>query len=193
MKRNAYCLFETPLGWCGIAWTEEASPPAVTRLQLPEATPKMTESRIARKCGGRRPSVPPPEIREVIERISRHLGGDLQDFRDVPVDLGETDLLERQVYRATREIAAGQTRTYGEVAKSLSPPGQAQAVGQALAHNPIAIIIPCHRVLASGGKPGGFSAHGGPTTKTRLLAIEGTMFSSGRRAVELSLSLPFPD
>jgi len=184
------------LGWCGIAWREPddpGAPPAVTWLQLPEANPKLTQSRMARKFSASGPSLPPPEIGEVIERIKRHLSGDLQDLRNIPVDLRETDLFARQVYGAAREIPAGQTRTYGEIAKSLSPRGDPRAVGQALAGNPIAIIIPCHRVLGSGGKPGGFSARGGLATKAKLLAIEGTTLPQERQAAEPHPSLPFPD
>src|SRR6266852_150608 len=83
------------------------------------------------------------------------------------------DRFARQVYEAAREIQAGETRTYGELAKALGQPAAARDVGQALARNPIALIIPCHRVVAAGGKPGGFSAHGGRATKARMLAIEG--------------------
>lgn len=176
MTQTAYCLFETPLGSCGIAWRDggqSAAPSAVTFLQLPEATAKMTESRIARSAGGRGPSAPPPPIAEVIERLRNHLLGDVQDLRDVAVDLTGADPFDRQVYEAAREIPSGQTRTYGELAKALGQPTEAQAVGQALGRNPIALIIPCHRIVAAGGKPGGFSAHGGRATKARLLAIEG--------------------
>ena len=185
MKHLAYCVFETPLGVCGIAWREpenSSAPPAVTLLQLPEETPRMTESRIARSTGARQPSAPPPRIAAVIEKVCKHLRGELQDFRDVPVDLEGVDAFARHVYEAAREIPPGQTRTYGDLAKALSQQAPApsasasaaQAVGQVLARNPIPIIIPCHRVLASGGKSGGFSAPGGRTTKARLLAIEGS-------------------
>lgn len=179
MKQLAYCLFETPLGWCGIAWGERknsSTPPAVTLLQLPEATAEMTESRIARNSGARRSSEPPPQIAEIIERVRKHLQGNIQDFRDVTVDLEAADPFARQVYEAARKITAGQIRTYGELAKALGQPTAARAVGQALGRNPIALIIPCHRVLAAGGKPGGFSAHGGRATKARMLAIEGAAF-----------------
>jgi methylated-DNA-[protein]-cysteine S-methyltransferase len=62
--------------------------------------------------------------------------------------------------------------TYGDIAKQLGDPGAAQAVGQALGANPFPVIIPCHRVVAAGGKTGGFSAPGGAKTKLRMLAIE---------------------
>lgn len=176
MNQFAYCLFDTPLGSCGIAWHEpgDSSAPSVTLLQLPEASAAITESRIARP-GARKSTAPPPRIAEVIDKIRKHLQGDLQDFRGVPVDLTGADPFARQVYEAAREIPAGETRTYGEIAKSLGRPAEARAVGQSLASNPVPLIIPCHRVLAAGGKTGGFSAPGGRTTKARLLAIEGAI------------------
>jgi methylated-DNA-[protein]-cysteine S-methyltransferase len=78
----------------------------------------------------------------------------------------------RRVYEAARTIAPGTTLSYGELAALMGAPGSARAVGQALGRNPFAIVVPCHRVLAAGGKVGGFSANGGIVTKLRLLAIE---------------------
>jgi methylated-DNA-[protein]-cysteine S-methyltransferase len=178
MKPVAYCLFETPLGSCGIAWTECAgsSPPAVTLLQLPEATAKITEARIARNAGAGQASPPPPRIAEVILRIGKHFQGHLQDFRAVAIDLDGAGPFARRVYEAARNIPAGQTSTYGALARALGRPTAARAVGQALGRNPIALIIPCHRVLAAGGQPGGFSAHGGQATKAWMLAVEGAAF-----------------
>ena len=176
MKKTAYCLFETPLGACGIAWREAAEPSSqavVTAVQLPETTAQGTESRIARKAGSNQRSVPPPEIAAVIEKIRLHLGGEVQDLRTVAVDLSEVSPSFRQIYEATRQIPPGQTRTYGEIAKAVGQPGAAQEVGQAMAKNPVPIIVPCHRVSAAGGKLGGFSAPGGPATKAKLLALEG--------------------
>jgi O-6-methylguanine DNA methyltransferase len=175
MKPLAYCLFETPLGCCGIAWSERGNQPAVTFLQLPEATVEMTESRLAQDSGARPSSAPPPEISRIIERVRKHLQGDVQDFWDVAIDLEGAGLFARRVYAAARQIPAGETRTYGEIAAALNRAGAARAVGQALGRNPVGLIIPCHRVLAAGGKPGGFSAYGGRATKTRLLEIEGAL------------------
>ncbi|MGZ4959392.1 MAG: methylated-DNA--[protein]-cysteine S-methyltransferase [Methylomonas sp.] len=174
-QRLAYCLFETPLGCCGIAWRESRDSqdlPAVALFQLPEATPALTEERIAQQCCIGR-SEPPPEIARVIDKVCKHLAGDPQDFRDIALDLGVAGPFAQQVYAAIRDIPPGQTRTYGEIAKTLNRTGAARAVGQALGKNPIALIVPCHRVLAAGGKTGGFSAHGGYATKIRMLAIEG--------------------
>ncbi|MFB3921123.1 MAG: methylated-DNA--[protein]-cysteine S-methyltransferase [Terriglobia bacterium] len=184
MKPSAYCLFETSLGWCGIAWREQSGRWVVSSLHLPDATANLTEARISRAAGARQASPPPADIVQVIERIRRHFQGELQDFRDVAVDLEGIGLFARRVYEAARQILAGETRTYGEIAQALNLPGSAPAVGQALGRNPIGIIVPCHRVLAAGGRPGGFSAYGGRTTKAKLLAIEGTDF---RRPGQLSL------
>src|SRR5437899_6988453 len=129
MKRASYCLFETPLGTCGIAWREPAystSRAVVTAVQLPEATPRATESRIARRSGPSRRGLPPPEIVAIIEGIRRHLGGQVQDFHSVEVDLGDVAPFFRQVYEAAREIPPGQTRTYGEIARAVGQPHRAQ-------------------------------------------------------------------
>jgi methylated-DNA-[protein]-cysteine S-methyltransferase len=80
---------------------------------------------------------------------------------------------DRQVYEVARTIPAGGTMTYGEIAAQLGDRAVAREVGQALARNPFPILVPCHRVLAAGGRIGGFSANGGVATKRRLLAIDG--------------------
>jgi O-6-methylguanine DNA methyltransferase len=178
MTQSPYCLFETPLGWCGIAWGEtpiSGTPYAVTLFQLPEATPEGTESKIAENCGGRKASVPPPPIADVIERVCKHLRGEPQDFRDIPVDLETASPFVQRVCEAARKIPAGKTITYADLANALGRPAAARAVGRALGRNPIPLIIPCHRVMAADGKPGGFSAHGGRATKAKLLAIEGAV------------------
>jgi methylated-DNA-[protein]-cysteine S-methyltransferase len=91
----------------------------------------------------------------------------------VALDLTGVSPFHAQVYDAARAIAWGQTASYGELARRVGAPGAARAVGQAMGRNPVPIIIPCHRVLASGHKLGGFSAFGGAGTKQRLLALEG--------------------
>jgi O-6-methylguanine DNA methyltransferase len=188
MKPSLYHLFETPLGWCAIGWSESGDIPHVTSFWLPEATREGTGARVAARCGSHSPSATPAEIAEVIHRVLWHLEGKIQDFRNVEVDLSGISPFPRRVLELTRQIPAGETRTYGELARVLGQPYAARAVGQALGRNPIPLIIPCHRVLAAGGKPGGFSAPGGRATKARLLALEGP--AAGRWHAQLFLSLP---
>jgi O-6-methylguanine DNA methyltransferase len=179
MNPAVYCLFETDIGCCAVLWhdNENASlPPAIVAFQLPEATPEMTEYRVTRWPGATHAPNPPATITTLIKRVRRHLIGDLQDFRDVELDLESSGPFSQQVYEAARAIEAGETRSYGALAASINHPGAARAVGQALGRNPIGLIIPCHRVLAAGRKIGGFSAHGGQATKMRMLAIEGAGF-----------------
>jgi O-6-methylguanine DNA methyltransferase len=176
MEQVGFCLFETPLGPCGIAWKEPATPrsaPVVTFIQLPEATRALTEKRIAERSGGRKTRLIPAGIGGIIQRIQQHLQGNLQEFQDIVIDLNCAAPFAQQVYAGARKIPAGRTVTYGALAKEIHRPTASRAVGQALGRNPIPIIIPCHRILASGNKAGGFSAPGGVTTKGRLLSIEG--------------------
>jgi methylated-DNA-[protein]-cysteine S-methyltransferase len=169
-----YTVFDTAIGMCATAWQETAGSdqPALIWFQLPEATAEMTESRIAKKSGARKCGNPPTAISALVERIREHLSGELHDFRDVLVDLSAAAPLARQVLEAAREIAPGETTTYGELARAVGRPDAARAVGRIMGSNPIPLIIPCHRVVAAGGKSGGFSAPGGRMTKAELLAIE---------------------
>ena len=107
-----------------------------------------------------------------MERIVALLHGQRDDLTDLRLDMAGVPDFHRRVYDAARRIGPGHTRSYGELAAGLGEPGAARAVGQALGANPFAVIVPCHRVLAAGGRGGGFSAPGGVDTKLRLLEIE---------------------
>ena len=163
-----YALFGTAIGTCGIAW-RIGEAPVIVSFNLPESTEEETERRIARK--GTKATEIPFEIAHVITKARRHLARDLQDFHDVPIAWDRFEPFARRVYEAALDIPAGQTRTYGQLAKHLNEPHAAQAVGQALGSNSIPLIIPCHRILAAGGKMGGFSAPGGLQTKEKLLRL----------------------
>jgi methylated-DNA-[protein]-cysteine S-methyltransferase len=162
-----YALFETAIGTCGVAWSERG----LTRVQLPESDRESTERRLSK--GGATAAVPPPDIAAVIDELWRYFAGERTAFAAAELDLSGANSFELRVYQAARALGWGETASYGEIAKRIGDPGAARAVGQALARNPIPVIVPCHRVLASGHGIGGFSAHGGTTTKERLLALEG--------------------
>ncbi len=120
------------------------------------------------------PGAPTPEVAEAVAAVKRYFEGEETDFSGLKLDLGEQDDFFKQIYAAARRIGWGHTTTYGALAKELGAgPEAARDVGQAMAKNPVALIIPCHRVLAAGGKVGGFSAPGGSAAKIRMLELEG--------------------
>ena len=166
-QRGRYVLFETALGACAIAWNDRG----LTRLQLPERDRAATEARV------RASALPAASIPEAVQRIADsvrdYLAGAQTDFSFIAIDMATASLFRRRIYDAARAIGWGRTATYGELARRVGEPGGARAVGQAMAQNPVPLIIPCHRVLASGNATGGFSAYGGRALKLRLLTIEG--------------------
>jgi methylated-DNA-[protein]-cysteine S-methyltransferase len=166
---KGFAIFETPIGACGIAW----GPRGITGLQLPEATAQGTRSRMRRRWAGAAETPPPPDVQRAIDRVLALLAGEAVDLGDIPLDLEAAPDFHRKVYEVARTIPPGQTMTYGDIAKRLSVPHESREVGQALGRNPVAIIVPCHRVLGADGKMGGFSANGGVATKRRILEIEG--------------------
>jgi methylated-DNA-[protein]-cysteine S-methyltransferase len=166
---SGHALFDTALGPCGIAW----GPGGICGVQLPEADAASTRARLLRYTGPLPEAAPPEPIRAAMRQIAALLAGEPHDLSNLVLDLSGLTDFQRRVYAITCAIAPGQTRTYGDIATELGNRQLARAVGQALGFNPFAPVIPCHRVLAAGQRPGGFSAHGGAATKLRMLATEG--------------------
>lgn len=165
-----YAIFDTAAGFCGIAW----SAAGVTRFQLPTSDAAATERLLRRRAPTARRGEPPPPVAEAVALVRRYFAGEPADFTDVLLDLAGQEPFFRQIYDATRRIGWGSTTTYGALAKELGAgPEAARDVGQAMAKNPVALLIPCHRVLAAGNRLGGFSAPGGAAAKARMLALEG--------------------
>lgn len=161
-------FFATALGDCGIAWREDA----IAGVQLPERTPAATRARLRRRFPSAHEMSPPPRVQSAIDEIVALLSGEPRDLAHVALDMQGVPEFNRRVYQVARRIAPGETLTYGELAARLGDPGAARAVGQALGENPFPIVVPCHRVLAAGGRTGGFSGGAGVPTKLRMLAIE---------------------
>jgi methylated-DNA-[protein]-cysteine S-methyltransferase len=169
MITRGFATFETAIGRCGIAWSDCG----VTGFQLPECDAAATRARMARRYVGAVESTPPADVQQGLDAIIELLRGECVDLAFIRLDMDGVPEFHQRVYDVARTIPAGATLTYGQVAQRLGDPGAARAVGQALGRNPFAIIVPCHRVTAAGGKTGGFSASGGAVTKLTLLAIEG--------------------
>jgi methylated-DNA-[protein]-cysteine S-methyltransferase len=126
-----------------------------------------------RRFPGAQEAPPPADVQHAVDGIVALLRGEQRDLNDVTIDAEDLPAFNRKVYDITRAIPPGATLTYGEIAERLGDKLLARDVGQALGHNPIPLIVPCHRVLAASGKTGGFSAPGGVASKLRLLTIEG--------------------
>jgi methylated-DNA-[protein]-cysteine S-methyltransferase len=169
MVPQGFVLFDTAIGSCGIAWGELG----IIGVQLPEADDAATRDRLLRRFPQAVETSATGDVRHAVEAIVSLLNGAPRDLSDLSLDMTGVPEFHRRVYEVARTIRPGVTLTYGEIAERLDGRGSARAVGHALGQNPFPIIVPCHRVLGVGGKPVGFSANGGISTKLRLLAIEG--------------------
>ena len=168
-----YHVFETTMGFCAIAWSDAG----VARFQLPTKTAEAAERLMRRRAPGATPAAAPKGVAAVIEAAKRYFAGEETDFSQVRLDLADQDAFFAQIYDSLRRVGWGRTTTYGALAKEVGAGREAaRDVGEAMAKNPAPLIIPCHRVLAAGGKIGGFSAPGGSKTKARMLELEGVRF-----------------
>jgi methylated-DNA-[protein]-cysteine S-methyltransferase len=165
-----YFIFETARGFCGIAWSDAG----ITRFLLPTKSAEAATRLLLRRAPGAEHGDPPAHVAEAVAAAKRYFVGEPTDFSGVTLDLDSQDEFFKQIYAAARRVGWGRTTTYGALARELGAgPEAARDVGQAMAKNPVPLIIPCHRVLAAGGKLGGFSAPGGSATKVHMLALEG--------------------
>lgn len=155
-----HCLVGTEPGDLVLA----ASDRALTGLWFPEHRYPPTASALGDRVDARRHRV----LARAGEQLHEYLAGDRRRF-DLPVSTTGTDLSQR-VWTLLREIPCGRTTTYGRIAVQLGDPHLAQRVGQAVGHNPVSIVIPCHRVVGADGSLTGFA--GGLVRKRHLLEVE---------------------
>jgi methylated-DNA-[protein]-cysteine S-methyltransferase len=165
-----YHVFETAMGFCAIAWSDRG----IVRFQLPVKSAEAADRFMRRRASGAELGAPPEDVAVIVAAAKRYFDGEETDFSHVRLDLGDQDAFFSRIYDALRRVGWGRTTTYGALAKEVGAGREAaRDVGEAMANNPAPLIIPCHRVLAAGGKIGGFSAPGGATTKIRMLELEG--------------------
>ncbi|MBL8577046.1 MAG: methylated-DNA--[protein]-cysteine S-methyltransferase [Mesorhizobium sp.] len=163
-------VFETALGFVGIGWSANG----LTRVCLFDREKERVERRLKQlDVTSESHQVVPDWIATLVRDIKAYALGEEVDFSSVPVDLAGVDDFRLAIYDAARRLRFGETTTYGELAKRAGQPGLPRETGQALGANPVPLVIPCHRILAAGGKIGGFSAPGGTATKAKMLALEG--------------------
>jgi methylated-DNA-[protein]-cysteine S-methyltransferase len=171
MPPRRLASFDTAIGRCGIVWSGRG----IVAVLLPQSSESQTLARIRQRYGDIAEAEPTGDVRAAIDGMIALLAGAPIDFADATLDLDGVPKFHRDVYAIARRIPPGQTLTYGDIARRLGGVELAREVGQALGRNPCPVIVPCHRVLAAGDRPGGFSAHGGVVTKLKLLQIEGAM------------------
>jgi len=170
-------VFDTPAGFCGIAWGVAG----ITHLALPLRDAAAAAAAIRRRAGAGRADLP-AELRPVADAVRRYFAGERQDFAGVPLDLRPREPFFGRVYAAVRGLGWGETTTYGALARVLGEgPEAARDVGRAMGANPVPLLVPCHRVLAAGNRLGGFSAPGGAEAKRRMLALEGVVLDDAPR------------
>lgn len=156
-------VFLTAWGWMALVWGQGR----LCRVLLPGG--RRNVEREAMRNG---PSVKKRTRSGLAQRCLRYFAGERVAL-SVPMEFPSASEFRRRVWEVTAQVPYGEVVTYGEVATRAGRPGAARAVGQAMAHNPLPLVVPCHRVVAANGGLGGFSAEGGLQLKRRLLGLEG--------------------
>lgn len=156
-------IFPSTLGWMAIAWSDDG----LVRVRMGYHSRAELEAVI-----GSVSATPPLWCQRLVERLQAYAAGAEDDFRDVPVAALWLTPFQNDIVAALRAVPYGERTTYGDLAKKAGRRGAARAVGQVMATNPVPLVVPCHRVLASGGKIGGFSAPTGLELKQQLLDLE---------------------
>jgi methylated-DNA-[protein]-cysteine S-methyltransferase len=167
--------FETALGWLAMLGSDDV----LWQLTLGHATDD--DAVAALDAALARDAELGPWNPSLADRLEAYALGEPDDFGDVRIDHGGMGKFRQSVVRACRRIPYGETWTYGELAAKAGYPGSARGVGNCMARNRVPLVVPCHRVLAAGGRLGGFSAPGGAAFKRRLLELESiSMAGAGR-------------
>lgn len=161
-----YTVFETKLGWMGVI----GSVKGLRRMTIPLPSPEEALRNLEPDLG--KAELDPGFFGGLAERVQRLFDGGEATFPD-EFDLPRATPFKKAVWEATRSIPRGETCSYGDIAVQVGRPGGARAVGQVMASNPIAVLVPCHRVIASDGGLGGYGGH--IEMKRRLLTLEGAM------------------
>jgi methylated-DNA-[protein]-cysteine S-methyltransferase len=171
MENPRYIIFDTGFGPAGLAWTDRG----VLAVAFPEPDAAAARVCLLRKTPAAERAAPPKAMKKIADDIVALFDGGKPDFQDVVLDDERVPDFDRSVLKLTRQISAGETKTYGDIAKALGDVSLSRRVGQALGRNPFPIIVPCHRVVGADGTMIGFSAAGGVEAKRGLLKIEGAL------------------
>jgi methylated-DNA-[protein]-cysteine S-methyltransferase len=169
-----WTVFDTPCGWAAILQDDVG----VWRVLIGHA--RADDVQAALPPGARRSQARTP----LAARIQAYFAGVRDDFADVPIAARWSTPFQQAVVRAVRRVGYGATITYAELAQRAGHPGAARAAGRVMATNPVPLLVPCHRVLGSGGSLGGFSAPAGLALKQQMLELERPSQRSAKGAGE---------
>lgn len=166
MSAEHYAVFKTSLGWCGIIYGKDG----LIKTYLPGMKKEKLEKiiysynkNLIKKTGN---------LKILIKNICNYFKKNKAPL-NFPIDMEAMTDFEKKVYKHTMKIPFGKVKTYKWLAGKTGNPAGARAVGNVLGRNPVPLIIPCHRIVRSDGKLGGFSAPGGILMKRKMLSIEG--------------------
>jgi len=166
-------VFPTALGWVSAAWLDDS----LCALTFGHAGPQQAVKALGLQGDS-------AEIHRLgtnptngfARRLRAYAEGKQDDFLDVPIVLSGLTRFSQKVMRECRKTPYGKTITYGQLAARAGSPKAARAVGTVMAKNPVALVVPCHRVVGASGGLGGYSAPSGIRMKKRLLRLEGASF-----------------
>lgn len=164
----AYRIVETQWGYCAFV----AGDQGLVATFLPDGSRAAIRQLVRQRC--RESQENAGLLPKLAEAFRAHFEGQPTRF-NVRLDLGEVSGFRRRVLQACRRIPWGRTATYADLARTAGSPNASRAAGSAMAHNPLPLIIPCHRVVRSDGSLGGFSSPQGVQLKRRLLRLEGAL------------------
>jgi methylated-DNA-[protein]-cysteine S-methyltransferase len=162
----AFERHDSPLGTIIVGATREG----LVRVGLPGEDEDAVLQELAERVSARVLHASRESLTQTRRELDEYFGHDRQAF-GIPLDWRLTSGFRREVLRATAEIPYGETASYRDVATRAGSPGATRAAGSALATNPLPIVVPCHRVLRTGGGLGGYA--GGLEMKSALLRLEG--------------------
>ena len=161
-----YDVFETEMGWIAIVVNDRG----VVRMSLPELTADQAYDHVRPQI--EKAGFDPESIAGIREQVQAYCAGSSVDLTDVPVDMSTMPPFFRKAREACRSIPGGETRTYAWLAEKAGNVRAARGAGQAMAKNPVALLVPCHRVIGSDGELHGFGGGIGLPMKQRLLEME---------------------
>lgn len=167
-KPGCYCSFLTALGSAAVAWRDSK----IIGLLLPETSEANLRKTIARQFASCHNTPPTASISLLIEQIREYFAGRPASFKAARLDLSDCTPFCQLVYEQLRRVPAGSLVSYKALAEACGRPRAARAIGLAAGRNPVPLLVPCHRIVNSDGRLGGFSAGGGTSLKAQMLRLE---------------------